>query len=158
MDEIIIRSATLADMESLLAFEQGVIGAERPFDSTIKDGHVHYYDLNEMINADHIELLVAEINGRPIGSGYARIKESQQFYKNAYFAYLGFMYVLPEYRGKGVNGLLIEGLKKWVLSKGLTELRLQVYEDNLPAIIAYEKVGFSKHLVEMRLGLEDDKI
>ena len=59
----------------------------------------------------------------------------------------------PAHRGKGVNKLVIEALTKWAISQNMTELRLDVYDENSPAIRAYEKVGFSKHLVEMRKGL-----
>ena len=35
------------------------------------------------------------------------------------------------------------------------ELRLEVYSDNRIAIAAYEKAGFSAHILEMRLRLND---
>jgi len=60
------------------------------------------------------------------------------------------MYVIPEFRGKGVNKLILEGLKDWVRSKGITELRLDVYFGNESAIRAYEKAGFSKLMIHMR--------
>lgn len=40
-----VRIATLKDLPTLLAFEQGVIEAERPFDPTIKAGNINYYDI-----------------------------------------------------------------------------------------------------------------
>ena len=150
MDEIIIRPATFADMDTLLRFEQGVITAERPFDSTLKDEHINYYDLVGMIERPDIELLVAELNGELIGSGYARIEEAKVYLKHPKHAYLGFMYVDPAHRGKGVNQKIITALKKWAAEKKVYELRLQVYYDNLPAIKAYEKIGFSKLMIKMR--------
>ena len=150
MDEIIIRPATFADMDTLLRFEQGVITAERPFDSTLKDEHINYYDLVGMIERPDIELLVAELNGELIGSGYARIEEAKVYLKHPKHAYLGFMYVDPAHRGKGVNQKIITALKKWATERNINELRLQVYYDNLPAIKAYEKVGFSKLMIKMR--------
>lgn len=69
MQAIIIRKATEADLPVLLDFEQGVIAAERPFDPTLKEGAIHYYDITAMITAPHIELLVAEAEGQLIGSG-----------------------------------------------------------------------------------------
>ena len=63
MDKIITRPATFADMDTLLRFEQGVITAERPFDSTLKDAPINYYDLVGIIERPDIELLVAELNG-----------------------------------------------------------------------------------------------
>jgi GNAT superfamily N-acetyltransferase len=65
------------------------------------------------------------------------------------------MYVLPEYRGKGINKLILDRLKDWAASQGLTELRLEVYYENLPAIKAYEKFGFKSHMLEMRYNLRE---
>jgi len=154
MDQIIIRKATIADLERLYQFEQGVIEAERPYDSTLKE-KTHYYDLEEMINASHIELLVAEVEGKIIASGYARVEKAKHYLKHNTHAYLGFMYVLPEHRGKGINKIIIEALKKWTHSQNIAELRLDVYFDNISAIKAYEKIGFSKHMIEMRFNLEE---
>lgn len=61
------------------------------------------------------------------------------------------MYTKPEYRGKGLNAKIIAYLKKWAFERGLDEIRLTVYQTNAPAIRAYEKMGFEKHLIEMRL-------
>lgn len=156
MSQINTRPATLEDLPTLLQFEQGVIEAERPFDVTLKDEKIYYYDIEEFITSPSIQLLVAESEGQLIGCGYARRREiTTKKYKHQQLAYLGFMYVLPTFRGRGVNGLIIEELKKWCRSQGLTELQLQVYNDNPPAIKAYEKVGFSKLMVSMRMSLED---
>ncbi|WP_295714991.1 GNAT family N-acetyltransferase [Mucilaginibacter sp.] len=152
---MLIRQATLNDMPVLLQFEQGVITAERPFDSTLVPGSINYYDLEMFINSPDVEILVAELDGELVGSGYARIKKSEKPYFNFLnYAYLGFMYVSPQHRGKGINQLIIEELKLWTRRHGLTELRLQVYNDNEGAIKAYEKVGFKKHMIEMRMNLE----
>jgi GNAT superfamily N-acetyltransferase len=153
MEQIIIRQASMADMDTLLRFEQGVITAERPFDATLKADPNHYYDLEEMIRAEHIELLVAVSGDETIGSGYARIKKSKHYLQHSHHAYLGFMYVLPAWRGKGVNSLIIGALKDWALTRGITELRLDVYTGNASAIAAYEKFGFSQYMIQMRMGI-----
>lgn len=154
MEQIFIREAALTDMDTLLQFEQGVISAERPFDLTLKDDPIRYYDLEQLITAPHIQLVVAQAGDKVIGSGYARIETAKPFLKHEQYSYLGFMYVLPAYRGKGVNKLIINVLKDWSFSRGITEMRLEVYHDNIPAIKAYEKVGFEKLLIEMRMGIK----
>lgn len=153
MEQITIRAAVLNDIDDLLVFEQGVIAAEKPFDITIKDGHIHYYNLNELITAPHINLLVAELDNKLIGCGYARIEKAKHFEKHPVYAYLGFMFVTPEHRGKGVNHKIIEALSQWAIAQNVTEIRLEVYNDNLPAIKAYEKAGLEKHILWMRKGL-----
>ena len=151
---MLIRKATLNDLEKLLRFEQGVIKAERPFDVTLKPDPIHYYDIEEMIRASHIELVVAELNGKIVGSGYARLEDAKPYLQHAKHAYLGFMYVDPDYRGKGINQNIIEALKTWSASQNVTEMRLDVYFNNDSAIRAYEKAGFTKHMVEMRMDIK----
>ena len=153
MEKIIIRKATIDDLETLRRFEQGVISAERSFDPTLRKDPVSYYDLEYMIHASHIYLVVAELNEQVVGSGYARIETSKHYLQHEQHAYLGFMYVEPEHRGKGVNKIVLEALKNWSLSKNINELVLEVYFNNIPAITAYEKAGFIKHIIEMRLGI-----
>ena len=131
-----IRKAAISDLEVLLAFEQGVIAAERPFDPTLKDDPVHYYDIEKMISAPHIELLVAERDGEVIASGYARIEGAKPYLRYGQHAYLGFMYVLPAHRGKGVNQHMMDALEKWSQGQNITELRLDVYQNNQSAIAA----------------------
>jgi len=151
MEDVLIRKAEAKDLQSLLEFEQGIIKAERPYDPTLDVDPISYYDLGLLIDADDAEVLVAEYNGKVIASGYAKIKEARHYLNHENYSYLGFMYTQPDFRGKGVNKIIINGLKKWSYSKGLKEIRLTVYDDNAGAIRAYEKVGFKKHLIEMRL-------
>ena len=153
MSKINIRKARLEDLNILLEFEQGIITAERPYDPTLKEGKINYYDIEKMITATHIEVVVAEIGAKIVGSGYARIETAKPYLNHDNYAYLGFMYTDPQHRGKGVNAIIIEALKEWCLSQEITELRLDVYNDNPSAIRAYEKVGFKKHLLNMRVEL-----
>jgi ribosomal protein S18 acetylase RimI-like enzyme len=64
------------------------------------------------------------------------------------------MYVVPEYRGRGVINKIIDHLKAWAAAQNLSELRLEVYTENEPAVKAYEKIGFSKLVTEMRMPVE----
>lgn len=153
MEGLNIREATLNDLDVLLTFEQGIVSEERPFDTTIKDGKVHYYDIAAMIYETHISVVVAELDGKIIGSGYARIEDAKPYLKHSSHAYLGFMYVLPEYRGRGVNKRIIENLAEWARARDVTEMRLDVYDQNETAIRAYEKAGFQRLLLEMRMPI-----
>ena len=149
---IATRSARLEDLPILLDFEQGVINFERPFDPTLKEEKISYYDIKAMILSDEVEVIVAVENDEVIGSGYARIEEVKPYLKHSKHAYLGFMFVKPSHRGRGVNKLVIEALYSWIKSKGITEVRLDVYADNPGAIKAYEKVGFSGYELDPKMG------
>lgn len=149
--KIDIRSTREEEINLLLEFEKGIIEAERPYDNTLKEGEIHYYDLLELIKSDEAEVVVAVVNEELVGSGYAKIKTAKPYQKHTHFAYLGFMFVKPEFRGKGINQMILEALINWAKSKGISEIRLEVYDDNLIAKKAYLKAGFMPNLLEMRI-------
>ncbi len=60
------------------------------------------------------------------------------------------MYVIPEHRGKGINGSLIKKLLEWAHNKNILEIQLDVYAKNESAVKAYEKFGFKPDLLKMR--------
>lgn len=151
----IVRKATLNDLPTLLWFEQGVIEAERPMDFTIKEGEINYYNIPELISSDESDVFVVEIDNKIVASGYAKIKDDRHYLKHKNHGYLGFMFVPNEYRGKGLNKLIIDALFQWCKERNIFEIRLDVYDKNPSAIRAYEKVGFKKHMINMRLDIED---
>ena len=154
-DAIKIRSATLEDQPTLLRFEQGIISAERPYDKTLKPDPISYYDIGEMIDDPDAEVAVAVSAGRLIGSGYAIRKASRHYLTPPFHAFIGFLYVEPDFRGQGVNQRVLDHLFAWARANDLPEIHLTVYPDNASAIRAYEKVGFEPYILEMRMNLDD---
>ena len=148
-----IRKAIESESEILLIFEKEIINTERPFDNTLKDGEIHYYDLIELIRSEKAEVLVAVVNNEIVGSGYAKILQADVFQKYKEYAYLGFMYVKPGFRGQGINQKILNGLIAWAKGQNLTEIRLEVYDKNTKAKNSYLKAGFTPHLLEMRLEI-----
>ena len=65
------------------------------------------------------------------------------------------MYTLPEARRKGVNKSIMEYLYDWSESKGVYEVRLDVYPNNPAAIKSYEKSGMKTGLHMMRIDLRE---
>ncbi len=149
-----IRQAVPSDLSVLRSFEQGLIRDERPFDPTIRPDPVRYYDLEALLSNPEARVLVAETEGQVLASGYGIRKQPRHYLDHDAYAYLGFMYTLPEYRGLGINGQIISELRQWAREQGLLEIRLTVYCENLPALRAYEKAGFKPHITEMRLREE----
>ncbi|SIS84076.1 Ribosomal protein S18 acetylase RimI [Chryseobacterium ureilyticum] len=149
---MITREATEQDLKILLEFEQGIVTAEKPFNSTLIDGEIHYYDLRHFIKSPDATLIVVEDKDEIVASGYALIRETEKDYYNfKTYAYLGFMFVKPEYRGKGINKIITDELVNWAKSRNISEIRLDVYAQNESAIKAYEKAGFEPLLLTMRL-------
>ncbi len=149
--KINIREATVADLATILRFEQGVVKAERPFNSTLKSGTIHYYDMAAMIVSEQSLVLVAECSGALIGTGHATLRTSLDYLQHDRDAYLGLMYVEPDFRGQGVVQDIIETLLAWARSEGVVDFYLDVFAENEPAVRAYEKFGFERNLIEMKL-------
>lgn len=154
MHNVFIRPALLADLPILYDFEQGIIAFERPYDDTLKPDPINYYDIKAMIGAPECEVIVAAVGEEIVASAYAKIVDGKPYHQHEQYAYLGFMFVKVEYRGKGINGKIIDALKVWIQSKNIDEIRLDVYNDNHGAVRAYEKAGFVKQMVNMRMNLK----
>ena len=154
MEELYLRAATIEDLPVLYEFEQGIITAERPYDDTIKPDPINYYDLKAIIESDESEVIIAVIGEEIVGSSSVIIKAARLYLKHTHYAHLGFMYVKPTHRGKGINKRIMAALTLWAQSKNIKELQLNVYSDNASAIKAYEKAGFKSHMINMRLAIE----
>lgn len=153
MNQFSIRIARLSDLETLLKFEQGVVAAERPLDSFLGAGELFYYNIPALITGENTLFIVATVADELVGCGYVKIEESNQYHKNPKYGYIGFIYVKPAFRGKKISSLVLENLKKWAKEKSLKELRLDVYSNNSAAIKPYERFGFKKSLVNMRIDV-----
>jgi GNAT superfamily N-acetyltransferase len=149
-----IRTAAIEDLATLKQFEQEIIKYERPFAPNLKADPISYYDLEALIRRADAEVIVAMIDDEIIGSGYALIKDSNPIKQPDQYAYLGFMYVEPAHRGKGIIGKIIDALMAWATQKGLTEIQLDVYAENESAVKAYRKRGFKPDLLTLRLNTE----
>ena len=127
-----------------------------PLDETIKqDEHIHYYDLAALIKSSGAHVVVAETAGEIVGSGYARLETSDDFRTHDTHAYLGFMYVKPEFRGRGINQIVLDELIAWAKSREVFEVQLEVYPHNVAAMRAYEKAGFVPNLLRMRMDVRN---
>ena len=147
----IIREAVEEELKTLQEFEQEIVRYERPFAPNLKENPITYYDIKDLINRPDALVLVVVVDNKLVGSGYALIKKSEPYKHPDYFAYLGFMYIAPEQRGKGLNGTLIKELIQWAKKRDIHEVQLDVYAENKSALSAYSKLGFKPDLLKMRL-------
>lgn len=147
------RIAVLDDLPRLLELEQLVIEAERPFNASIKSDKTAYYDIRHLICNCDSHLIVCEDDEDIIGTGYAQVRESKISLEHEFHSYLGFMYVSPAYRGRGINKKILEDLVAWSQQRGARDLYLDVYVRNNAAIKAYQKAGFEPCMMEMKLRL-----
>lgn len=149
-----LRKAELDDLPTLQKFKLGLIQAELPMDETIKEDATSYYDLKELIQSPDADIFVVEVDQQLVASGYAKIMEDHPYLKHDKQGYLGFMFVLEDFRGRGYSQQILEALTSWCKNRGVFEIRLDVYSMNQAALRAYEKAGFKSHLIKMRMNIE----
>ena len=153
---VVLRTATIEDLPTLLQFEQGVVSAERALvSSMVQTGEVTYYNLPALITAHTQALvLIAELSGVAIGCGLTKILPNKEFYSEKLKGYIGLIYVLPKYRRRGVSRFILDSLVDWLRLKEVKDIRLDVFSNNHQALAAYQKIGFSPLLIEMQLQLD----
>jgi GNAT superfamily N-acetyltransferase len=149
--DIKLRTATLNDLERLRSFEQELIKFERTFDDTLGQ-NIQYYDIERLIQDKESELVIAETTEEIIGCSYAKILKADSRYVYDKYTLIGFVYVVPNHRGKKLSATIIGKLQEWSNEQGVSEIRLRVYASNTSAAKAYREMGFRDNFIEMRLG------
>lgn len=154
LDGLIIREARDGDYSSLLTLEQKVIDVERPYNASLKEEGAYYYDIEKLISDHDSRLVVGDISGAIVATGYVQVRRSKPALDHDSHGYVGFMYVKEEYRGLGLNEIILQDLVAWGQRRGVADFYLDVYAENNSAVRAYEKFGFRGSLLEMKLNLE----
>lgn len=106
-------------------------------------------------------LYIASIDSKIVGSiilshipepPYLNVNWQKKLdYSNVFVIYT--FVVHPKYHGLGIGEELIKFAEEHGVKNNIKSLRLDVYENNLPAIKLYEKCGF-KYIDTIDLGLE----
>lgn len=105
-------------------------------DLRIRDGdeHTFYAVYNKIDSIAHV--VVAYKDDIPVGCG--AIKKYSDLVIE-----IKRMYVLPEYRGKGIAGAVLSNLEAWAVELGFTESILETGKKQPEAIRLYQKSGYT---------------
>lgn len=100
-----------------------------------RDGeeHAFYHRFNSIKNLQHTMVIYSD--GKPVGSG--AIKEF-----DASSMEVKRMFVLPEFRGKGMASQLLSALEQWAAELGYTGCVLETGKRQPEAIALYTKNGY----------------
>ncbi len=134
-----IRKATTADLNHLVSF---ALEEAKEAEGVKKDSKRVRRGIMTALNDDSIAMYwVIEENNRGVIGNVSIIKEWSDW-NSGYYWWIQSMYILPEFRGKGLMERLIQALKDAARNEDALELRLYVHKNNAQAISAYQKVGF----------------
>lgn len=92
------------------------------------------------------DILVAELNGRPVGFSHIMILEQKKIscLKPQTAAYIQDLDVLAEFRGQGIGSALMQAGKEYGLAHGADFIRTQVFPGNIDGMRFYERNGFQE--------------
>lgn len=98
-------------------------------------------------------LFVARIQGKPIGFVYATIFRDYAFEVSKPVAVVNDLYVLPDYRRRGVGTKLMTECMKRLKAEGMRGIRLTVLSENTAALGLYRKLDFKTYTYGMQTTL-----
>jgi ribosomal protein S18 acetylase RimI-like enzyme len=84
--------------------------------------------------------------------GWILIGGSKDQFSNKTIGFIYELFVLGEYRGKGISKQLINSAVEQLKQEGYSEIRLNVFEGN-KAIKLYENLGFETRTISMSMPI-----
>lgn len=69
-------------------------------------------------------------------------------------AHIFLLYVIPEYRRKGIGTALMEYAQNWAKNRGDIQIALQVFQSNTPAVNLYNQLGYQTQSLWMVKSLQ----
>lgn len=141
-----IRKPNLAELESILqlspqALFEGTLGRVRPTDEKVKQ-------LVEPLLGKGCYYLIATEEEKLMG--WILIGPSKDQFSDEIIGFIYELYVMQEFRGKGISKHLMKSAIEQLKSEGYPEIRLGVFAGN-QAMKLYKQMGFSERNVTMSL-------
>lgn len=147
-----IRKATMNDVEALREMyreleEDCVKYQPEHFVTGFRENEF----FEKILSSPNQDILVAEINGRPVGFSHVMILEQKHVacLKPQTAVYIQDLEVRAETRGRGIGSKLMEASKEYGLARGADFIRLQVFPQNTDGIRFYERNGFREMMKTM---------
>lgn len=137
MNDIEIRPAKSEDVETIFQLIRALADYEKlshEVTGTAALLHEHLFGAHPCIEA-----LLADHQGQPIG--FALFFTNYSTFLTKPGIYLEDLFVMPEYRGKGIGKALLRALARLALERDCGRLEWSVLDWNEPAIAFYQRIG-----------------
>ena len=144
----VINDKMAKDCDKLLT---KLVQSERNFDKNIKDTFVVSNNYVNKFNNDI--LFLAYDNDLPIGFIYGYLKFQEGNFVDKSVAFIDALYVLENYRNKGIAKALINKFYDWCKENNISIVEISVFKDNIEAINLYKKLGYEIEIYGMKKEL-----
>ena len=137
MAEIIIREATINDVELLLTFIKELAIYEKAEHEVLAS--VDTIKGTMFCDESHVHGLICELDGKAIGSAIYFYNYSTWLAKSG--LYLEDLYVTPEHRGKGAGVKLLKTMAKIAIDNDCARFEWSCLDWNKPSRDFYQAIG-----------------
>ncbi len=144
--DLTIRQTSLSDIESIVSFNRAMAleTEKKHLNEEIASSGVRRL----MAQAQYGFYLIAEVENKPVGQ--LMITYEWTDWRDGLFWWIQSVYVMPEYRGKGIYKALYDYiLRESRKDPDVKGIRLYVDQSNHSAKVVYEKLGMSKAHYDM---------
>jgi ribosomal protein S18 acetylase RimI-like enzyme len=99
-------------------------------------------------------VLIAEVQAEVVGYVYAAVQGYDYMSLRGPAGVLHDLVVFPEYRGRGIGGLLVNAALAYLKARGAPRVVLSTADGNQAAQRLFARIGFRRTMVEMTRELE----
>lgn len=149
MDRVYLRTMTELDSKAVLdIYELGILSKNATFETKVPSW--------EKWDQDHLDVcrIVACVNNTVVGwICLSPVSKREVFQGVAEVS----VYVHPDYHGRGVGSLLMEGIIKKSEAEGFWTLQANIFPNNQASLTLHQKYGFTIVGVRKKIGLHYGK-
>ena len=162
---ITVRKARIRDVETIVTMEDelfhsqiDILARRSPHnrdDLLLNENAIEHTRkfVKRMVRSRNGLVLVAEMDGKTAGYLLVIIKKNIPIFRLERLAEITDLYVREEFRGNGISTRLKDEAFRWLKSKEITRVVLNVFPGNDIAGSIYEKWGFSTFICEIRMSI-----
>lgn len=157
MEKVVVRNATLEDLDSILVLFYKLSISDSPYDKDVDldwvntDGGKKYFE--EKINGTNGVCFVAEVDGQIVGYFTANKKELPG-YRLVTVADLENLVVDENFRNRGIGKILMDKFLSWAKEIGAKRASVNVFSANTKGIAFYNREGFTSFETTLEKKLE----
>ena len=148
---MVIRKAKKNDIDEIIKLADQLRKTEACLDKNLKSDSYLSDDYKERqlkyISSRKKIYLVLELDGKLVGYVNGYVVENTDIYYKGQIAYLDCLCVDKSVRKQGLGKKLIDEFTKVVKKKGVKYIKLNAFENNIPAVNLYKKEGFEEYSI-----------
>lgn len=145
-----IRKARKCDFDEIFKLAKQLYETELPFDKNLYEdyynGKKSKEDLKKSISSRKRTFLVAEEDNNIVGYIDGYLIEDKEVYINK-VSYIDHLCVDSKHRNKGIGKMLMDEFTKIMKEKNAKFIKLNAFENNIPAVSMYKKENFKEYSI-----------